>query len=80
MPEHLPAFSFSGASECDLDKQGRMNVPTPLRDYAQLEKECVVIGVSNRMEVWSKALWEDYVSESEESFADIAENLVDFDL
>ncbi|WP_078391588.1 division/cell wall cluster transcriptional repressor MraZ [Shouchella patagoniensis] len=73
-------FFFSGASECELDKQGRMNVPTPLRDYAQLEKECVIIGVSNRMEVWSKSLWEDYVSESEESFADIAENLVDFDL
>ncbi|WP_059104708.1 division/cell wall cluster transcriptional repressor MraZ [Shouchella shacheensis] len=73
-------FFFSGASECELDKQGRMNVPGPLRKYAKLEKECVVIGVSSRMEVWDKAIWEEYVTQSEDSFADIAENLIDFDL
>jgi MraZ protein len=73
-------FFFSGASECELDKQGRINIPSPLVGYAQLEKECVVLGVSNRIEIWSKELWEDYFEESEESFAEIAENMIGFDI
>lgn len=73
-------FFFSGATECELDKQGRVNISSPLREFAKLEKECVIIGVSNRVEVWSKALWEEYFAESEESFSEIAENIVDFDL
>ncbi|TSB46318.1 division/cell wall cluster transcriptional repressor MraZ [Alkalicoccobacillus porphyridii] len=73
-------FFFSGASECELDKQGRVNLASPLRQYAQIEKECVVIGVSNRVEVWSQSMWEEYVGESEESLAEISENLMDFDL
>lgn len=73
-------FFFSGATECELDKQGRVNISTPLREYGELEKECVVIGVSNRVEIWSKGIWEDYFNESEESFSEIAENIVDFDL
>jgi MraZ protein len=73
-------FFFSGATECELDKQGRVNIASPLREYAHLDKECVVIGVSNRVEIWSKSIWEDYFAESEESFSEIAENIVDFDL
>lgn len=73
-------FFFSGAVECDVDKQGRINIPQTLRKYADLDKECVVIGVSNRVELWSKEVWETYFQESEDSFADIAENLMDFDL
>ncbi|PLT28087.1 division/cell wall cluster transcriptional repressor MraZ [Peribacillus deserti] len=73
-------FFFSGASECELDKQGRINIPTPLTAYAQLEKECVVLGVSNRIEIWSKPLWEDYFTNSEDSFAEIAENMIGFDI
>ena len=88
-------FFFSGATECELDKQGRVNIAPPLRAYAQLgrinipstlasyaklEKECVVIGVSNRVEIWSKQIWEQYVSQSEQSFSEIAENLEGFDL
>lgn len=73
-------FFFSGAVECEVDKQGRINIPQPLRTYSKLEKECVVIGVSNRVEVWSKEIWEDYFTQSEESFAEIAENLMDFDI
>ena len=71
---------FSGAVECDIDKQGRINIPQTLRTYADLDKDCVVIGVSNRVELWSKEVWETYFQESEDSFADIAENLMDFDL
>ncbi|MFA1818667.1 division/cell wall cluster transcriptional repressor MraZ [Virgibacillus oceani] len=73
-------FFFSGAVECEVDKQGRINIPQPLRNYAVLDKECVVIGVSNRVEFWASENWEDYFSESEESFAEIAENLMDFDI
>ncbi len=73
-------FFFSGAVECEIDKQGRINIPAPLRKFADLDKECIVIGVSNRIELWAKEKWTDYVEESEESFADIAENLMDFDI
>ncbi|WP_280769089.1 division/cell wall cluster transcriptional repressor MraZ [Salipaludibacillus daqingensis] len=73
-------FFFSGAAECELDKQGRVNIASTLRSYAKLEKECVIIGVSNRVEIWSKAIWEEYFAESEESFAEIAEGIVDFEL
>lgn len=73
-------FFFSGATESELDKQGRINIPAPLLQYAKLEKECVVLGVSNRIEIWSKQIWEDYFAESEESFAEIAENMIGFDI
>jgi len=73
-------FFFSGATECELDKQGRINIATPLINYANLEKECVVLGVSNRIEIWSKDIWDEYFSESADSFADIAENMIGFDI
>ncbi|KUP07011.1 cell division protein MraZ [Bacillus coahuilensis m2-6] len=73
-------FFFSGASECEIDKQGRINLPTSLVSYASLEKECVVLGVSNRIEIWSKPVWEDYFTNSEDSFAEIAENMIGFDI
>ena len=70
---------FSGACECEWDKQGRVNVPAHLREYARLEKDCTVIGVSTRVEIWDKATWEEYSRKSQESFNEIAEKLVDFD-
>ncbi|MGG0858400.1 division/cell wall cluster transcriptional repressor MraZ [Bacillus pumilus] len=73
-------FFFSGAVECDLDKQGRINIASNLLQYAKLEKECVVIGVSNRIELWSKSIWEQYTAEQEDSFAEIAENMIGFDI
>ncbi|MCM3594413.1 division/cell wall cluster transcriptional repressor MraZ [Metabacillus idriensis] len=73
-------FFFSGAVECELDKQGRINLAGPLLQYAKLEKECVVIGVSNRIELWDKAIWDTYVTEQEDSFAEIAENMIGFDI
>lgn len=73
-------FFFSGAVEAELDKQGRVNIPATLRQYSKLNKECVVIGVSNRVEIWSKEVWEEYYTQSEASFNEIAEKIVDFDL
>ncbi|TYA13702.1 division/cell wall cluster transcriptional repressor MraZ [Paenibacillus faecis] len=72
-------FFFSGATECEWDKQGRVNLPANLRQYAKLEKDCVVLGVSNRVEIWSKDTWEQYFQQSEDTFNEIAEKLVDFD-
>lgn len=73
-------FFFSGATECEIDKQGRINIPSTLINYGKLEKECVILGVSNRIEIWNQHIWEDYFAESEESFAEIAENMIGFDL
>jgi MraZ protein len=72
-------FFFSGAAESQLDKQGRVNISQPLRDHAKLDKDCVVIGVSNRIEIWNKSIWEGYYEESETSFEQISESLLDFD-
>ena len=57
-----------------------MNIPATLVNYAQLDKECIILGVSNRIEIWSKSLWEDYFTQSEDSFAELAENMVGFDI
>ncbi|EMR07607.1 hypothetical protein C772_00623 [Bhargavaea cecembensis DSE10] len=73
-------FFFSGATEVELDKQGRVNLPANLLSYAGLEKDCVVLGVSSRIEIWAKEAWEGYFEESEDSFNEIAENLIDFDI
>ncbi|MFD0943243.1 division/cell wall cluster transcriptional repressor MraZ [Savagea faecisuis] len=72
-------FFFSGATEVKIDKQGRINIPTTLRQHAALEKECVIIGVSNRIEIWSQDRWDEYFTMSEDAFNDIAENLFDFE-
>ncbi|NDI33675.1 division/cell wall cluster transcriptional repressor MraZ [Chengkuizengella sediminis] len=72
-------FFFSGATECELDKQGRVNIPNNLKSHAKLEKESIFIGVSNRIEIWNKEVWEGYFQQSESSFNEIAEKLVDLD-
>ncbi|KJS19260.1 MAG: cell division protein MraZ [Clostridiaceae bacterium BRH_c20a] len=73
-------FFFSGATECELDKQGRILLPTNLRDHAQLQKDVFIIGVSSRLEIWSKEVWEDYSSQAEASYEELAEKMVDFDI
>lgn len=69
-------FFFSGATECELDKQGRILLPANLRDYAQLEKDVVLVGVSSRVEIWSQTLWTDYSRQAEDAYASAAESLV----
>lgn len=73
-------FFFSGATECELDKQGRILLPANLRDFAGLDKDVVVIGVSSRVEIWSKDRWDNYSSQAEVSYEEISEKIVDFDL
>ncbi len=52
-------FFFAGAAACEVDKQGRILLPSTLREFAGLEKEVVLAGVLNRIEIWSKAKWEE---------------------
>lgn len=73
-------FFFSGAVEVEIDKQGRINIPSSLLSHAKVEKECVVLGVSNRLEIWAKEAWQNYFDESEQSFNDLAENMIGFDI
>lgn len=73
-------FFFAGATECEIDRQGRVLIPANLREYAGLEKEVVVIGVSSRVEIWSQERWERYNAETASSVEEIAEKIVDFDL
>ena len=68
---------FSGASEMVPDKQGRILVPGYLRDYADIRKEVYIIGVSNRIEIWSEKLWEEYYSKSKDTFEEVAEKLIE---
>ena len=68
---------FSGASDTAPDKQGRILLPAYLKDFASIKKEVVFIGVSNRIEIWSKELWREFYNTSKESFEQIAENLIE---
>jgi MraZ protein len=67
---------FASASDEVPDKQGRVTIPPALREYAGLSRDCVVIGASTRVEIWDRQAWEDYLAESEESFADIEEEVL----
>jgi MraZ protein len=68
---------FSGAQDIVPDKQGRILLPAYLKEYASIKKEVFFIGVSNRVEIWSKELWKEFYSSSKESFEEIAEKLMD---
>ena len=68
---------FSGAADLELDRQGRIVVPSYLREYAKLKDESVICGLYNRIEVWDKSHWEEYKKESEKDSNDIAEHLSD---
>ncbi|MCS4484547.1 division/cell wall cluster transcriptional repressor MraZ [Gleimia sp. 6138-11-ORH1] len=66
---------LASASDELFDKQGRITIPQPLRAYAQLEKEVVVNGAGNRIEIWDQTRWNEYLSGAEESFAGIADEI-----
>ena len=68
-------FFFSGASELSLDKQGRVLIPSNLREHSKLAKDAVVIGVATRLEIWSKELWDNYTDDDNLSYDSIAEKM-----
>ena len=63
-------FFFASATECALDKQGRVMIPAVLREFAKLEKSARVVGVKSRIEIWSDERWMAYSEEDEADFAD----------
>ncbi len=65
----------SGASDETLDKQGRLTIPAPLRAYAGLDKEVVVVGAINRVEVWDADAWQSYSEARETEFADMNDDM-----
>ncbi len=68
---------FCGASEVVCDKQGRILVPAYLKTYAEIKEDVVIIGVSDRIEIWAKEKWGNFVRENLGSFEELAEQLID---
>ncbi|MBN1913936.1 MAG: division/cell wall cluster transcriptional repressor MraZ [Candidatus Omnitrophica bacterium] len=68
---------FSGAVEVVPDKQGRILIPQYLKDFAEIKRDVVVVGVSNRVEIWAKDKWQEFYGGSRSSFEEIAEKLMD---
>lgn len=67
---------LSGASDEVPDRQGRITVPAPLREYAGLAKECVVIGTGSRVEIWDATAWSEYLESNEGTFAELSEEVL----
>ena len=66
---------FAGAHDEIPDRQGRVTIPQGLREYASLEKDCVVIGANTRVEIWDSTSWKKYLKESEKGFAEVSEEV-----
>lgn len=66
------------ASECEIDNQGRILIPSNLVKEADLIKECFVIGTGNTVEIWSKERWDAYNDEHSDDFEEVAETLTEF--
>lgn len=73
-------FVFGNACDVELDKQGRILLPAPLRDSVGISKEVVVMGVGNKIEIWDKATWEEHECAVAPKMADISENVGAFDI
>lgn len=68
-------FLYAGASETELDGQGRVMLPQPLLQHAGLSKDIVVAGVHNKLEIWDLEKWKRQLEELEGSMEDVAERL-----
>lgn len=71
-------FFFAGAAECEFDRQGRVLIPPALREYAGLEREVTILGVSTRVEIWSSRRWQEYSRKAQADYDAIAERLEAF--
>ncbi len=68
---------FSGAMDIIPDRQGRFIIPQFLKDFASIKRDVVIIGVSNRIEIWANDVWKEFYSSSRDSFEEIAEKLIE---
>ena len=69
---------YANAVECEIDKQGRIIIPQELRDYAHIEKELVTVGLIERIEIWSRALWEDAENGAQMDTEDFAKAMIEY--
>ncbi len=76
-PRTFNRLFFSGAVDLIPDKQGRILLPAYLKDHAQIKRDVIIVGVSNRIEIWSKEKWHEFYANSRQSFEQIAEKLYD---
>ena len=67
---------FASASDEVPDKQGRITIPSALRDYAGLQRDCVVIGANTRLEIWDAAAWDAYLAAQEDAFSDASQEVL----
>lgn len=72
---HFNRIYFSGACEVLCDKQGRILVPQYLKDYAGIRRDCVIVGVSNRMEIWAKESWKEFYEGVKGNFEKVADKI-----
>lgn len=68
-------FFLSGATAAEFDKQGRVNIASPQLSYANITKECIIVGVGSRLEIWSCENWNTFMDSAFDSMSDITENL-----
>ncbi len=73
---HFNRMFFSGATDVTPDKQGRFIIPQYLKDHANIKRDTVIIGISNRIEIWDKTLWQEFHHNSSKTFEQTAENLI----
>jgi len=73
-------FFLSGATVCEFDKQGRINISSSLLEYSEIKKECAIIGVNDRLEIWSLEKFKKMMEENSSSLADVSENLFDMNM
>ncbi len=69
---------LSGAMEVGFDSLGRVLIPDYLKEYAGIQKEAVIAGLYNRIEIWDKKIWNDYKKKTEKEIGNIAERLKEF--
>lgn len=68
---------FSGAVEVACDRQGRILIPKNLKEFAEIKRDLIIVGVSNRIEIWSKERWQEFSRTSQEAFEQVAEKLLE---
>ena len=71
----LKRFFLARATECEIDKQGRFLISSNLREFAKLTKEVIIIGVLDKIEIWSKDRWLEYSKEENMAADEIAERM-----
>ena len=66
---------LSGATECELDSNGRIIIPGNLINYCSLEKDAIILGVNERLEIWAENKYEEFFNNNIDKFSDVAEGL-----